>query len=102
MQNHDFHSQAISNFHKIITGRIDSPDLRSQLVLYTGDQESTNLDFIQVKPSRTMYGSNSPFNNAYRAYNHAVLYIDPSLPYNRFKSELLQLPDSTFGDLIEL
>lgn len=94
-------NSAVLWIQKIITGRINSPDLRSQLVLHTEDQ-ITNQDFIQLNLSRTFYGSNSPFNNACRAYNHAVLYIDPTLPYNCFKNEVLRLPDSAFGDLSEI
>lgn len=28
--------------------------------------------------------------------------VDPTLPYNKFKNEVLRLPNSVFGDLIEL
>ena len=95
-------NSAVLWIHKIVIGRVESPDLRSQLVLNTGDQESSSPDFIQINPSRTIYGSNSPFNNACRAYNRAVSYVDATLPYNQFKNEVLRLPDSVFGDLVEL
>ena len=88
--------------HQLISGRIDSPYLRSQLNLNTGERKLRNPEFIRLKHSRTEYGWNSPFNNACRAFNCAVTIVDPTLPFTRFKHEVMQLPDQVFGDLIEL
>lgn len=93
---------AVLWIHQLITGRIDSPYLRGQLNLNTGERTLRNPQFIRLKRSRTEYGRNSPFNNACRAFNCAATTIDPTLPFARFKQEVMKLPDETFGDLIEL
>lgn len=88
--------------HKIITGRMDSPALRGQIDLNTGIRTLRNPEFIKIKFSRTDLGLNSPFNNACRAFNHAALFVDPTLPFHEFKDKLIRLPDTAFGDLIKM
>lgn len=92
---------AVLWMHQLISGRIDSPYLRNQLNINTGERMLRNPDFIRIKCSRTEYGRNSPFNNACRAFNRAASIVDPTLPFPRFKLEVMQLPDQVFGDLIE-
>lgn len=93
---------AVLWMHKLISGRLDCPELKSQLQINTGTRTIRNSEFIKIKYSRTDYGLNAPLNNASRAFNYAVTLVDPSLPYNLFKTEVLRLPNSVFKDLIEL
>ena len=95
-------NSAVLWMHQLISGRIDSPYLRSQLDLNTGERALRNPEFIRMKYSRNEYGTNSPFNNACRAFNRAVTIVDPTLPFNAFKCEIMKLPDEVFGDLIEV
>lgn len=88
--------------YKILHSKIDSPTLRSQINLNTGVRSLRNLEFIKLKYCRTDCGLNSPFNLACRAFNHASLFIDPTLPFLDFKNKLLRLPDSAFGVLAKL
>lgn len=34
-----------------------------------------------------------------RAFNHAALFVDPTLPFHEFKNKVIRLPDGAFGDL---
>lgn len=95
-------NSAVLWMHKIISGRMDSPELRSHLELNTGVRTYRNPEFIKIKFSRTEYGLNSPFNVACRAFNHAALFIDPTLPFHDFKDKVIRLPDSAFGNLVKL
>lgn len=88
--------------HKIISGKIQSPALRSQLNLNTGIRTLRDPEFIRIKFSRTDYGLNSPLNYACRAFNHAALFIDPTLPFHEFKKRLFKLPDCAFGEMTKL
>lgn len=88
--------------HKIISGRVSCPNIRSQLNLNTGIRTFRNPEFIKIKFSRTDHGQNSPLNLACRAFNHAALFIDPTLPYEEFKVKLIKLPDTAFGQLANL
>lgn len=88
--------------YKIIRGIYQAPDIRSRLNLYTGVRSLRNPEFIRLKKYNTDYGYNSPFNQACRAFNHAVLFIDPTISFHEFKSKLLRLPDTAFGDLCTL
>lgn len=85
--------------HKIITGRLNCPNLRSQLNLNTGLRTFRNPEFIKINFSRTDHGQSSPLNLACRAFNFAALFIDPTLPFDQFKAKLLKLPDKAFGQL---
>lgn len=91
---------AILFIHKIITGRYQSPQLRSEIILNTGTRSLRRPEFIRLKNYRTDTALYSPFNLACRAFNHAALYIDPTLDFFTFKAKLLKLPDTCFGTLI--
>lgn len=88
--------------HAIISGRFNSPSLRSQMDLYDGVRTLRNPEFIRLKFARTDASTYSSFNNACRIYNHAVIFIDPTLPEYEFKRKLLQLPDLAFGQWARL
>lgn len=88
--------------HKIISGKVDLPNLRGRMNLNTGVRTLRDPEFIRIKYFRTEYGLNSPFNYACRAFNHAALFIDPTLPFHEFKKRLLKLTDSSFGDMTKL
>lgn len=88
--------------HKIISGKIDSPVLRKQLNINVGVRSIRDPEFIRIKFPRTDYGLNSPLNYACRAFNHAALFIDPTLSFGDFKSRLMRLPDRSFGDMTKL
>lgn len=88
--------------HKIISGKIDSPSLRNQLNLNTGVRSLRNPEFIKLKNCKTDFTLNSPFNLACRAFNHAALFIDPTLPFHDFRKEVVKLPDCAFGILSKL
>lgn len=88
--------------HKIISGRIDSPYLRNQMEIYDGERVTRNPDFIKLQHSRTKYGWNSPFNNACKAFNCAANMVDPTLPYDEFKKQVINLPDEAFKNLVKL
>lgn len=88
--------------HKIISGIYNSPTLRQTLSINWGTRTIRNPEFIRIPFFRTEYALQSSFNTACRAYNHAVLFIDPTLPLSEFKSKLERLPDSCFGDLCKL
>lgn len=83
--------------HAIITGRYNAPALRSQIELNTGLRTLRNPEFIRFKTYKTDYLAHFPFDNACNVFNHAALYIDPSLPKHIFKEKLLKLPDTAFG-----
>lgn len=88
--------------HKIISNRIDAPALRSQLELNTGIRTLRRPEFIKIKRCKTDYSLNAPFTLACRAFNHAALFIDPTLPLHQFREKLLRLPDSAFNVLSSL
>lgn len=83
--------------HSIICGKKNAPHLRIQMDLNTGTRTLRNPEFIRLRFCRTDHSIWSPFNNACRMYNHAVLFIDPSLPHFEFKNKLLKLSDTAFG-----
>lgn len=85
--------------HKIISGRIHCPGIRNQLHLFQGVRSLRNPEFIKINYSRTDHGLNSPLNLACRLFNHAALFIDPTIRYDEFKLKLLKLPDKAFGQL---
>lgn len=87
---------------KVISGQIDSPSLRAQLNLNTGVRTYLNPEFIKLNFFRTDYGLNSPLNYACRAFNHAALFVDPTLPFHEFRNRISNLPDSAFVDLVTL
>lgn len=93
---------AVLFIHKIISGRYQAPDIRNELILNTGTRCLRRPEFIRIKNCRTERSLFSPLNMACRAFNQAVLFIDPTLPFLNFKSRLLQLPDDRFGELIPL
>lgn len=88
--------------HKILQSKFISERLRGEITLYEGTRSLRCPEFIRFKQCKTDYALNSPFNLACRAYNHAVLLIDPTLPYHEFERELIALPDSIFGELCKL
>lgn len=88
--------------HKIISGRYKSQFLRNELSINWGTRALRNPEFIRIKFFRTEYAQNSSFNLACRAYNHAALFIDPTLTAVEFARKLDKLPDNCFGDLCKL
>lgn len=87
---------------KIISGQFDAPALRKRLNLNLGTRTLRNPEFIRIRGSRSDFGLNSPFNIACRAFNHAALFIDPTIPFWDFRNKLIRLPDSAFGDLTKI
>lgn len=71
--------------HSLIIGKLKSPYLRSLLILNTGQKTFRNPEFIKLKTYRTDHTTHSPFNNACRIFNHAALFIEPSLPHIEFR-----------------
>lgn len=51
---------------------------------------------------RPIIYDNSPFISACRVFNIASRSIDPTLARYQFRTELLRLPDSFFGEWIAL
>lgn len=88
--------------HAIISGRFSSRNLRSQMELNTGIRTLRNPEFIKLKIARTDTSTYSSFNNACRIFNHAALFIDPSLSQYEFRNKLLTLPDTAFGDWVKI
>lgn len=88
--------------HKIISGRFKSTILRESLSINEGTRTLRNPEFIKIKFYRSTYAQNSPFNVACRAFNHAALFIDPTLPIYEFERMLKKLPDVCFGELCKL
>lgn len=88
--------------HSLIIGKFKSPVLREHMDLNTGIRTLRNPEFIRLKYCRTEHSTYSSMNNACRTFNHAALFIDPSLPHDQFRSKLLKLPDSIFGPWIKL
>lgn len=76
--------------HMIISGKLKSHLLRSNINL-------RNPEFIRIGAHKSDSLQYSPFNNACFICNHVALFVDPSLPYDQFKRELLDLPDQAFG-----
>lgn len=85
--------------HSVISGKLKSPALRSQMTLNTGIRTLRNPEFIRVKVARTERSTFSPFKIACHLFNLAVLFIDPTLPHNEFRRRLLKLPDINFLEL---
>lgn len=83
--------------HKIISGKIKSGILRSNLNLYDGIRTLRNPEFIRVKAHKTDLLQYSPFNNACFIFNQVALFIEPSIPYDQFRRRVLILPDYAFG-----
>lgn len=88
--------------HAIIQRKINSNCLRSQINIYDGIRSLRNPEFIRVKSYKTDHSQYSPFNKACYIFNHAALFIDPSLSFHEFKEKLLRLPDSAFGPWTKL
>lgn len=88
--------------HSVIMGRYINPNLRALMQLNTGIRTLRRPEFIRLKSSNTNTSIFSSFNNACRAFNHAALFIDPTLPHHEFRVKLLALPDTAFGDFTKL
>lgn len=88
--------------HAIISGRFKSQNLRSQMELNTGIRTLRNPEFIKLRIARTDVSTYSSFNNACRIFNHAALFIDPSLSQLEFRKKLLTLPDTAFSDWVKI
>lgn len=83
-------------------GKYINPNLRSLMQLNTGVRTLRNPEFIRLKLSKTNASTFSSFNNACRAFNHAAMFIDPTLPHCEFRAKLLALPDSAFVQFTKL
>lgn len=68
----------------------------------TGIRTFRNPEFIRIKHFKTDTGLKSPFDLACTAFNHAALFVDPTLPFVEFRSKVLRLPDSAYGILTKL
>lgn len=79
--------------HGLISGKLVDPNLRNRITLNSGVRTIRNPEFIRLKFAST----NSPFYNACHIYNHAAMFIDPTLPMHDFKRQLERLPDCAFG-----
>lgn len=79
--------------HGLISGKTNAPNLRNRINVNSGVRTIRNPEFIRVQFSKT----DSPFNNACYTYNHAALFIDPTLSMREFKRQLENLPDCAFG-----
>lgn len=88
--------------HSILSGKIKSDSLRSQINLFDGRISLRNPEFIRVKKCKTDHSQYSSFNNACFMFNHAALFIEPSLPSDEFRKQLMKLPDSAFGPWTKL
>lgn len=88
--------------HKVIMGKYISLTLRNEMNINRGTRSLRNPEFIRIKGCKTDYMLNSPFNIACRIFNHAALFIDPTLPTYQFAEKVKKLPDSAFGDLCKL
>ena len=86
--------------HSILTGKIDSPMLRSRIVL--NSRPLLNNGMIFIKGCRTSHSYNSQFNNACRMFNAVSSIIDPTLPHNEFQNALLHIPDSNLSRFLNL
>lgn len=88
--------------HAIISGKINSPQLRSLISLNEGSRTLRRPEFIRIKFSRTESTTYSSFNNACHIFNHVALFVDPTLPHFNFRQQLLALPDQYFGPWTKL
>lgn len=93
---------AVIFIHKIIWGGYMAPAIRNEISVTRGIRTLRKPEFIRIKLCRTDYALNSPFNTACRAYNHAAMLIDPTLPLAEFTKKLREVPDCLFGDLCHL
>lgn len=88
--------------HSIVSNKLICPHVRNQMEMNTGLRTLRNPEFIRLRSCRTDHSTYSSFNNACRMYNHAALFIDPSLAHDQFRRKLLKLPDSVFGPWTKL
>lgn len=89
--------------YDVLSGRRNSPFLRSLLVINDDSRILRNADLIKLKSRfRTAHSFNSPFNRACRIFNCVSNLIDPTLPRNEFKRMLCNLPDNLLGKWMEL
>lgn len=93
---------AVLFIHKLISGRINAPALRGELIINDGIRSLRRPEFIRLKNLRTERALFSPFNLSCRAFNLVALFVDPTLPFYAFRERLLRLPDSAFGPLVSL
>lgn len=88
--------------HKVITGRYSAPAIRNELTINWNTRTLRDPEFIRIKFFAKKYTQQSAFNMACRAYNHAVMLVDPTLPQAEFAKKLKEVPDSIFGDLCRM
>ncbi|XP_037029672.1 uncharacterized protein LOC119069658 [Bradysia coprophila] len=86
--------------HSLITGKINSPTLRSRITLNSRSTRHNGMIFIRA--CRTSRSFNSPFNNACRMFNAVSNIIDPTLPHNLFRNALYRLPDSNLTNFLRM
>lgn len=86
--------------HSILTGKIISPTLRSRITFNFRPLKNNGLIFMQR--NRTLCTSNSPFNYACKIFNLVSSFVDPTLPRDKFRNELLNLPDSILDSFVRL
>lgn len=83
--------------HSIITGKYKCNFLRSNISIYNGIRTLRNPEFIRVKADKTDHSTYSSFNNAYFIFNHAALFIDPTISSFDMKKQIRKLPDKASG-----
>lgn len=87
--------------HDVISGRISSKNLRNRIKIQTGIRTLRNPAFIKINSFRTDNVLNSSFITTCKIFNLIALFIDPTLPKNEFKKEIIKLPDSVFLKYLE-
>lgn len=83
--------------HAIISGKYQSPHLRSMITLNPATRSLRRPNFIMINRH-----DDSPFTSACRLFNVAATYLDPTLPRACFRSALMNLPDECFGEWLSL
>ena len=86
--------------HSLLTGRIDSPALRSRISFNSRFTRHNGL--IRIPACRTIRSCNSPLNNACRLFNVVSDVIDVTLPHKEFRNSLRQVPDSTLSQFLQM
>lgn len=82
--------------HSIISSKFISPHLRDQMDLNLGTRTLRNPELICLRFGRTEHSTWSC-----RMYNHAALFIDPTLSHTQIRKRLLKLASYHFWPMDE-
>lgn len=85
--------------HDVISGRINSANLRKRIEFVRITYFTRSPDFIKLNTHRLECTDRSPLRTAFRLYNLVALFIDVTTDRNTFRRLVTQLPDSTFNGL---